>query len=41
MDLIEAEREFHCELDMDMDIGEEKKQDAFLPPLFTKILRGC
>ena len=29
-------KEFHSELDMDMDIGEEKEQDALLPPSFTK-----
>ena len=34
--LLAEREEFHSELDMDMDIGEEKDQDAFLPPSLTK-----
>ena len=34
--LLAEREEFHSELDMDRDIGEEKEQDAFLPPSSTK-----
>ena len=34
--LLAEREEFHSELDMDVDIGEEKEQDALLPPSFTK-----
>ena len=34
--LLAEQEEFNSELDMDMDIGEVKEQDEFLPPSLTK-----
>ena len=34
--LVAEREELHTELDMNMDIGEEKEQDEFLPPSLTK-----
>ena len=34
--LLAEREEFHSQLNIDMDIGEVKEQDAFLPPSLTK-----